>query len=210
VTYSALRRFSASELSFYASVARNIPGGNDGESEDFACPRTSDGLCVRAGADPRYTVYRFGTNYVQVLPKDWQFRFAANVQHTQDALVPGELFGAGGPDSVRGYAIREISNDRGYQGQIEVYSPDVGRHFGFEDASRLRFLAFYDFGSLSRSQPLPGEIAKEYISSVGLGLRYARGKDLSVRVDVAQRQNATPTHSESYGIRTTAAIALVY
>jgi hemolysin activation/secretion protein len=210
ITYSALRRFASAELSFYVSASQNIPGGSDGHDEDFACPRASDGLCVRSGADPKYSILRFGGSYAQVLPREWQLRFAFNAQQTRDALVPGELFGVGGPDSVRGYAVREISNDRGYQGQVEVYTPDVAKHFGIADTSRLRFLGFYDFGSLARNKPLPGEVDGEYISSVGLGLRYTHAKNVSLRVDVAQRLRSTPTHTEVDGIRTTAALAVIY
>ena len=210
VTYSVLRRFASSELSFYGSVSQNIPGGTDGHAEDFACPRASDGLCVRAGADPKYTILRFGGNYVHVLPREWQLRFALNAQETRDALVPGELFGVGGPDSVRGYAVREISNDRGYQTQFEIYTPDVARHFGFVDTSRLRFLGFFDTGTLKRNKALPGEVDSEFIASTGLGLRYTHGKSVSVRVDLAQRLKGTPTHTELDSLRVNAALALIY
>ncbi|MBL8880785.1 MAG: DUF58 domain-containing protein, partial [Phycisphaerales bacterium] len=38
---------------------------------------------------------------------DWQLRTRVNTQWTPDALVPGEQFGMGGAQSVRGYEERE-------------------------------------------------------------------------------------------------------
>src|SRR5262249_45136822 len=115
LTYSGLRRYSDAELSYYVSASVNLPGGVDGDADAFQRSRP--------GANADYTVYRYGANYVQSLPGDWQFRAALNGQYTNALLVSGEQFGIGGPDSVRGYILRELSSDRGYQTQVELYTP---------------------------------------------------------------------------------------
>ncbi|MGH8649937.1 MAG: ShlB/FhaC/HecB family hemolysin secretion/activation protein, partial [Burkholderiales bacterium] len=54
LTYSGLWRGAASELSFYGSGARNIPGGQDGDDAAFEASR--------AGANADYSVFRYGFN----------------------------------------------------------------------------------------------------------------------------------------------------
>lgn len=209
LTYAGLRRMTATDFSFFGTVSRNIPGGNDGRQEDFQCPRLSDGLCVRNGANPEYSIFRYGFNLIQQYRNEWQTRVAFNGQYTQDSLVPGELFGLGGPDSVRGYVLREVTNDRGYAGQIELYTPDFGRILGGSDSYRLRLLAFFDYGSVRRNDPLPGEIAHDSISSAGIGLRASYAKSLSFRIDAANILQDT-TNRERGSVRVTGAMALLF
>jgi hemolysin activation/secretion protein len=209
LTYSALRRFAAAEISGYISVSKNIPFGSDGEKEDFSCPRPSDGLCARAGANPNYTILRLGATYQQALPRDFQARIAFNAQDTRDALVPGEQFGIGGPDSVRGYLVREIASDRGYQAQFELYTPDIARMVRLDDPNRLRFLAFFDYGSVDRNKVLPGEIEGAHLKSAGIGLRYNYGKLVSARLDLAQILHSSPSRS-SDSQRIVGALAVVF
>jgi hemolysin activation/secretion protein len=210
LTYSALRRFASAELSGYASLSRNIPFGNDGEKKDFSCPRPSDGLCVRTGgADPNYTILRFGATYLQSLPRDFQARVAFNAQETRDALVPGEQFGIGGPDSVRGYLVRETASDRGYQFQFELYTPDIARMVRLPDPNRLRLLAFFDYGAVDRNKVQPLDIEGDHIKSAGVGLRYNYGRMVSLRLDVAQILEPTPNRS-SDSQRVTGALAVIF
>jgi hemolysin activation/secretion protein len=51
-----------------------------------------------------------------------------------------------GPDSVRGFNVREVANDRGYSGSLELYTPELGTKFNWNDV-KLRALAFVDFGT---------------------------------------------------------------
>jgi hemolysin activation/secretion protein len=186
LTYSALWRGAASELSIFASWSQNIPGGKNGSKADFECPRSSDGLCVRDGADPKYTIWRYGFNYVHQFQSEWQARLTANGQYTDDLLVSGEQYGIGGPDSVRGYLLREVANDRGYSAQAELYTPDFARKIGLPDSFRLRLLGFFDYGAVDRNDPLPDEVAHETLKSAGLGLRVGYKKSIALRLDVAQ------------------------
>jgi len=201
VNYSGLYRMAAAELSFFAGVSTNIPGGNDGRRADFERSR--------AGASDNYTILRYGFNYVRQFRNEWQMRLGFNAQYTEDSLVAGEQYGVGGPDTVRGYLPREVANDRGYSGQLELYTPDFARQLGLSDRYRARALAFYDYGAVQRNNALPGEAVRDSIESVGLGVRMSYGKTVSVRFDVAQILQPTANRNTS-DRRISAALALIF
>jgi hemolysin activation/secretion protein len=129
---------------------------------------------------------RYGAAYLHQLPGGWQGRAQFNGQYTGNALLPGEQFGLGGPDSVRGYVLREAVNDRGYSGQLELYTPDLAQKFGLTTDYRPRLVAFYDFGTIARNHALPGESQGDSIASAGVGLRVTRGTTFSLRMDFAR------------------------
>jgi hemolysin activation/secretion protein len=201
LTYSGLRRFSDGEVSYYASISHNVPGGPDGGAGSFAASRP--------GASEDYTIVRYGGNYVRTLGRDFQIRAAFNGQETNSLLVSGEQFGVGGPDSVRGYLLREASGDRGFQTQLELYTPDLAGKTGLSDNYRLRFLTFYDYGSYDYNSPPPGTIVHDSIYSVGLGMRMSYKKLVSLRVDVAQIMQPT-VNRQSDSTRVTGVLAIVY
>lgn len=193
--YSGLWRAQDSETGFSIGFSRNIPGGNDGRGgrggaafppgSGFCDSRSStvDGSTECANAN--YTIWRWSLNHNRALAADWQARFAVNGQWTRDMLVAGEQFGVGGADSVRGFLEREVTNDWGYRGTVELYTPDFGGWTGVAGA-RARALAFVDQGRVQRNRPGPGEVHAQSIASTGLGLRFARGNNLSFRVDAAR------------------------
>jgi hemolysin activation/secretion protein len=126
-----------------------------------------------------------GATYSRALPLDWQFRGVINAQLTNDALVPGEQFGYGGPDSVRGFNIREVANDKGYSGSLEIYTPELGAKFGWKE-TKIRLLGFYDAGTSGRNSVQPGESFGQSGGSVGIGMRMTYGKHVNLRLDFAQ------------------------
>ncbi len=171
--YVGRRKTQTDDLSLFFTVARNIPGGPDGDAAAFARSRT--------GAHAAYTLWRVGGSYLRVLPRDWQARVSTSAQFTADRLVPGEQFGLGGMDSVRGFLEREIANDRGIRSGIEIYTPDL--NLGADAGFRSRALAFFDYGYMARNGALPNEIRAESISSFGLGLRAFYRDVMSLRID---------------------------
>jgi hemolysin activation/secretion protein len=179
--YSGLYRQQDSETGFQVSVAANWPGGNDGQDVDF-CESRRNGVGQCAGA--HYTIWRWAFNHNRALPGDWQARLGMNGQYSDDMLVTGEQFGIGGADSVRGFLEREVTNDWGYRGTAELYTPDFGGKTGVPGA-RSRALMFVDWGGVSRNDPGPGEPVAEHIASAGLGLRFSRGTNMAFRVDWA-------------------------
>lgn len=191
LAYNGNWHLSGSELGFSVSIAQNLPGGTKGSAADINS--------ARPGATANYHIYRYGMNWVHTWPSDWQARVAVQGQETRDALVPGEQFGAGGADSVRGFNEREIANDHGYRSTLEGYTPDIGGDLGSADL-RLRGLAFFDNANVRRNAILPGESAGQSISSVGIGLRMSHGGNLSVRADLAQVLDGTDTRRSGSNI----------
>lgn len=186
LTYSGAYRKSESESTFYVTLSQNLPGGNDGGTGAFQGDPTAVPARppAREGADPLYLVTRWGFNHNRALPRDYQFRLGMSGQLTRDSLIPGEQFGIGGADSVRGFLEREMIDDTGYRGTFELYSPDFGGIVPLTGA-RLRALTFYDWGGLRRMRPGPLEMHGQHVSSVGLGLRFSRGTNVSLRLDAA-------------------------
>jgi hemolysin activation/secretion protein len=201
VTYSGTLKSAASEINYSAGLSTNIPGGNDGRAADFQRSRFN--------ANENYKILRYSASVVTSLPKEWQARAAMNGQYTNDALVIGEQFGVGGPDSVRGYLVRELSNDKGVSAQFEVFTPELARSVGMPDGYRMRAVGFYDVGYLSRNHPLPAEVTSKSVSDVGLGIRMSYGKQLSLRLDVAHvlRDAGTRQNGDN---RISAGVALVF
>ena len=187
LTYNASKRMENAEASFYASVAHNVfPHGSDATSETFNGPNG-----VRPGVGKAlFTVWRYGVNYARAFPNDFQLRGNLTGQWTDHALIPGEQFGIGGWDSLRGMYEREGASDRGYRASIEVYSPDMASKFGL-DGGRLRFLTFFDFGKVKLNHadaagPCGATACGFTASSFGFGMRMALRQGVSVRVDYGQ------------------------
>ena len=153
---------------------QNFAAGADGGNEDFAR--------VRQGAKANYNLLQVDLDLLVPLPGQWQLRGRWNGQYTDDPLVPGEYFGLGGADSVRGFEEREVADDRGYFAGAELYTPDLAPLLRLP-GSRLTLLGFYDSGHLDRVDALPGETNRTSIASAGGGLRFQAGSSLSARGD---------------------------
>ena len=177
VTYLASLRAEERELSVFLSFVQNLPGMNDGTDDIFKKARFQVGT---AG----YRLYRFGGSYSRPIIGDWQARIRLDAQYSDDSLVTGEQFAIGGADNVRGFNERFASNDKGYRTNWEIYSPDWGKRMGLSDG-RARFLVFYDTGSISRNQALPGEHDAASLDSWGLGMRLSYKNYFTARMDVA-------------------------
>ncbi|MGH8671150.1 MAG: ShlB/FhaC/HecB family hemolysin secretion/activation protein, partial [Burkholderiales bacterium] len=191
LTYAGQWKVPGIQADFYVTGVANFPFGNDGRQNDFeidlaAGETSSDGQRVEGDAD--YKILRYGGNFAKVLPRDWQMRLSFSAQRTTDALVPGEQFGLGGRDSIRGFHERTIANDEGYRVGGELYTPDFGpwtnTHFlQLKDGFRARALFFYELGDVYRNHIQVGEQSSVGIASVGLGLRAALGKNVNLRLD---------------------------
>ncbi len=178
VGYEGLWRSTGTEIGAYANYVRNVfTGGSAGSDADFKA--------ARADATANYRVWRVGAHYAHAFEHDWQLRATFNGQYSVDALVPGEQFGFGGPDSVRGFNGREVVNDQGYAASLEIHTPELAPRFHWAGA-RARLLAFYDAGTTARNGTRPGDGSGQSGGSIGLGLRFAYGKRLRLRLDFAR------------------------
>jgi len=188
LTYAGNFQFNHGQTGFNMSLIRNIPGsgGMNGRDEDLQR--------VRAGASANYTILRYGANFIYAFPTDIQLHLLFNGQYTDDLLILGEQFGLGGASSVRGFQEREVSDDRGNSGTVELYSPDICSLINISKAN-FRMLAFYDVGEVSRVSPLPSEESYTLISSVGTGARLALGTNFSLATDYGYGINVDGTRA---------------
>jgi hemolysin activation/secretion protein len=198
VTYIGVNRTASSEFSFNVGAFQNLPGGNDGGQTAFSGSEDGSIPPSRAGANAAYLLFRYGASYNKAFANDWQTRLAYNGQQTRDKLISGEQFGIGGADSVRGFYEREITNDNGYRGSVELYTPDYANKIGLSE-SRMRTLFFYDLGRVWRNEPLvsdPPQLWGQAIGSVGFGFRYSHSLNLALRLDFARVVDAGGTQAK--------------
>lgn len=175
--YSGTLDMGQGQLDVGVILVHNIPGGKQGSTADIDQ--------ARQGGRAAYNILRYNAGLSRLLPGDWQMRFNFSGQYTRDALIPGEQFGAGGAGSVRGFAERDLSSDYGYLLNAEVYTPNFCT--GIQRLpTQCRAVLFYDTANVSRNNPLPGEQTQGSIGSIGLGLRLAVDKYLSLQLDYGQ------------------------
>lgn len=177
-TYAGMWQDEKRQMSFSAGVIHNFGSVDSyGESSDHASPPWL--------AESHFTRYVWGADYIQKIAADWQLHLAASGQFASDHLHPGEQFGLGGMDSVRGWHERAFTGDKGYRASAEIVSPNFGARFA--DGLSLKALAFYDVGHLSNMNDVFGNTSGDHVNigSVGAGLRFGYGKHLLGRVDAA-------------------------
>jgi len=163
------------------SVVANLPGGGHGADADFQSARPSP--TGAAGARARYQLLRGQLNHLQMFAGDWQLRLTAQAQWSPQALLSQEQIGLAGSGAVRGFLEREVARDCGVLVNAEAYTPSL---VGNAERGQLRALAFIDAATGS-NQLLAGETQPQHnLASWGLGLRYARDRNVFARLDLAQ------------------------
>lgn len=183
LTYNGTLTKPTHVFDYAATLVRNIPGGSGGSAADFNNVRPSP--IGGAGAKADYTILRLNGSLSGVLPENWQYRLAANAQYTADALVSGESFGLVGANTVRGFLEREVSSDKGYVLNAELYTPELISSLGMQNGS-FRLLGFIDHAS-GEVVPLAGEAAtRTTAGSIGVGFRFAYSKNLVAKFDWAR------------------------
>lgn len=136
-------------------------------------------------ADPDYGYGRLSVNRSFVLPLNFSIRGQFNGQLATTSLMPTEQFGLGGYNTVRGYDERVANGDNAWVTNLEFWTPpgSLFKIFGNQAVEdRLQFLAFWDYGYVGFSQPMPGQMAT-WLMSVGPGLRYNIDRYVSVQFD---------------------------
>lgn len=178
VSYSGLWQDSTRRVSFSGGVIHNLGSiDSDGGSSDLASPPWL--------AENDFTRFVWSADFSQQLFKTWQLHLAASGQFASDHLLPGEQFGLGGMDSVRGWHERTFSGDRGYRGSAEIVSPNFGEQI--LSGLSLKALAFYDVGHVEYMNDIFGNKPGDQVTigSAGVGMRFGYGKHLLGRMDAA-------------------------
>lgn len=204
LTYLAQRaNGEGTRWSLHASLHHNLSlGGAHTSASDFAA--------VRAGASRRYTVLRAQGQATAAIAAQWTASARASFQAGEQALVPGEQFGLGGAQGVRGFDERELLGDQGAQLTLELGSPGLWAGTSATGPVDLRALAFADAGWVSNHGSLTclnGQTSCR-AGSAGLGLRLA-WRSLQARLDVA-RAFSTGTSTAKGDVRAHAGLSFFF
>ena len=130
----------------------------------------------RARGRPNYWLLRADTSYGYQLPWKLSLRLRGAGQYAIEPIISNEQFSIGGADGVRGYREAEQLGDIGFKTSAELaYSPiDL-----LAQRAQLGVFAFYDFGRMSRLEPLRdrvtgllSETVDQTFRSAGVGVEF--------------------------------------
>jgi hemolysin activation/secretion protein len=199
LTYTGQKQSPGRILDYNIGVARNLPLGTRYTNVDGAMDRYSYLIAGNRASRDDFSIVRMGGSYLGAYPSDWQVRLATSGQYAGNPLVAAEQLGIAGSTAVRGFNERAVSADSGFFANAEVYTPDFSKATGLRGS--LRALFFYDFGHGYNHNIPAGSLtpANVSIASIGTGLRYALGKDVSLRFDLAQVLDAGPASTKEFG-----------
>ncbi len=163
-------------------------GGTFVKSPGGIFPRNNDTafILTRPGTTASYYYARVDGERTTKLPLGFTWVLKATAQMTDDALLPSEQIGIGGFSTVRGYEERIANGDHGWLVNNELRTPawQVSNMTGNPDTGdKLQFLVFYDAGSTALSYYLITDDPHRDLASVGAGLRFTVGKNMSLRID---------------------------
>lgn len=163
-TYSYSRQRKRDAFSYSIGYIQNFDG--DGESYEK----------YRHNADRQFSIWTLSGGYQYRLPSNWIFSLGVNAQYTKNNLMSSDQLSAGGMYSVRGFEESAVNGDRGFRGNLAIYTPEIGKS--------QRFVLFYDYAALRNNSYNIGESRKN-LASVGLGYRMFNYKGFSVSIDYA-------------------------
>ena len=200
LTYSGQRLSPGRMLDYNIGIAHNLATGTHYTNVDGAMDRYSYLTPGNRTTRDAFSILRIGGSYLTALQTDWQLRLAANGQHAGDPLVAAEQIGLAGSTAVRGFSERAVSADSGYVVNAEMYTPELMEK-GSGARGSLRMLAFYDLAH-GYNHKAPADSltpANVSVASLGAGLRYALGKDFSLRFDLAEVIDGGPANTKKRG-----------
>jgi hemolysin activation/secretion protein len=153
----------------HIEYAHNLRGGSHNDEAAYNSARTQ--------ASRNWNALRFGANADQIMTGNWLARARIAGQYAGETLIPGEQFGLGGANSVRGFEERAVAADNGLSASVELWTPPISALAG------LRMLGFVDAGYKDLKDPAVGEEARDTLLSVGVGARLQWRENLNVSMD---------------------------
>lgn len=142
---------------------------------------------VRAFAKNNYVYGRFSFNPIFKLPGCFLLDYSLKGQISSQNLLASEQFGLGGFYTVRGYQERQLNTDNAFLFTTELKTPPFSILKPFRRASCIKdclvFLLFYDLGFGANYKIIEGEKSSHTLMSIGPGVRYTMGCNLSMRGD---------------------------
>ncbi|MCE5284932.1 MAG: hypothetical protein LLG02_03645 [Pelosinus sp.] len=183
ITYQESQMKANTFTAFSLGVVQNISSGGKNSTAQYELYRT--------GTAANYQIWRGSFNYQHMFASKWLTNVSLTGQYTHERLIYPEQLGLGGAHSLRGMNERDVSGDRGIQGNFELYTPEF--------AKGQRLLGFVDMGYYDNVHPLSSEYGHEAGVTCGIGWRSAFSKGYSAAVDFGYVLNGTvntPLHSK--------------
>ena len=125
---------------------------------------------IGGGASAEYVIWRAGLNYQRLLPADWTC--ASPPMHRPHAMLWSQASSSGwaAPTACAESTNALTRTTKDIRQPLNSLHPTSLSKLGF-NGGRLKFLAFYDTGNLSRNFIEPGEQTGLGVDSMGIGMR---------------------------------------
>jgi len=146
---------------FNGSVNLHVRGMGSGQDQFDAS---------RYDAQSNYIYFRGDLAHTHDLPGGLQVYAKTQGQISNQPLITGEQFAAGGLDTVRGYLESTALADNALCGTFELRSPSLGTWLGHR-IDEWRFFAFTDAAILKLQDTLPQQTHSYNLASYGFGSR---------------------------------------
>jgi len=143
----------------------------------------------RAYADASFFVLKADVSDTYSLASGAQWYARVSAQLTDQPLVSGEQFAAGGMYTTRGYRSAEAIGDYGAMFTLEWRSAPLTR-WGLRE---WRFHGYLDGAWLGLRRPLPEQEAEASLASLGVGTSFRVGEHFDVRLDYGHSLLDGPT-----------------
>ena len=199
LTYTGQRLSPGRMFDYSIGLAHNLALGSEYTNLDGNTDHYSYLTSGNRPTSDDFNILRFGASYFTAFKSDWQLRLAGNSQYSGIPLVAAEQIGLAGSTAVRGFNERAVAADSGYFLNTEFYTPELSKMAG--TAGSLRLLGFYDFArGFNYNVPTgSGVPVKVGVASMGVGARYAPGKDFNLRFDLAKVLDSGPPNTKNKG-----------
>lgn len=124
----------------------------------------------RARGRPNYWLLRADSSYGLQLPWKLNVRLRGVGQYAVEPIISNEQFSIGGADGVRGYREAEQLGDIGFKSSAELALAPIDL---FAQRAQGGVFVFYDFGRMSRLEPLRDRVTGLLLENVDQTLHSA-------------------------------------
>ena len=129
-----------------------------------------------------YVYFRGKWSNLFTLPEDFTISYYISGQVASCNLLPSEMLGVGGYNSVRGYEERILNGDHGLVSSLEIRSFPINWNKPRRKEG-LQLLVFTEYGMVFPHKAYPGERTWDFIASAGPGFRYTIGPYFAASLD---------------------------
>ncbi len=138
----------------------------------------------RYNADGAFIYLKGDISHTHDLPGGFQVFAKTQGQIAGQPLINSEQIAAGGLSTVRGYLEATSLGDNGLFGTVELRSPSLLFGAKDKDANEWRVYAFLEGGYVTLNDPLPDQVDRFELASIGVGSRLKIWNHLNGSVDL--------------------------